>query len=310
MKGIAGKVENPFGEVKATAIVGTEEFIGWVKEQLLDVREWPRKDYPHIKTLQKTIPVEEIAEIVAQDYGVEPQEIVKARSPWREARQVLIEMSYRLHVTKKSLHLKKIIAYQIDLMAKHCSVPEVDLLNSFIGIKDYSAIGLILEIQTVERFLSVKKLASFFGLHPAYKVSGDGVGRRKILFMVTLTAIRSNPLIRSIYLEHIQKGMEKMAAIGLCMHKILRIIYGMLKHNMVFDPEIDRKNREKSYQSRTRANKDKNHRYQDFDAKAPISRRQNSKRKEQKQSHSDNLTKSGIIASAPTITLTDIGDCV
>ena len=101
---IAGKVENPLGEAKASAVLGTEEFIGWVKEQFLDVREWPRKDYPHIKTLQKTIPVEEIAEIVAQDYGVEPQEIVKARSPWREARQVLIEMSYRLHVTKKSLH--------------------------------------------------------------------------------------------------------------------------------------------------------------------------------------------------------------
>ena len=226
-----------------------------------------------------------------------------------------------VETVKQILHLKKTIAYQMDLMAKHCSVPEVDLLKSFIGIKDYSAIGLILEIQTVERFLSVKKLASFFGLHPVYKVSGDGVGRfrmskkgrkepRKILFMVTLTAIRSNPLIRSIYLEHIQKGMEKMAAIGLCMHKTLRIIYGMLKHNMAFDPEIDRKNREKSYQSTTRVNKDKNRRYQDFDAKAPISRRQNSKRKEQKQSHSDNLTKSGIIASAPTITLTDIGDRV
>lgn len=64
VKGIAGKVENPFGEVKATAILSTEEFIGWVKEQFLAVREWPRKDYPHIKTLQKTIPVEEIANLI------------------------------------------------------------------------------------------------------------------------------------------------------------------------------------------------------------------------------------------------------
>ena len=215
-----------------------------------------------------------------------------------------------VETVKQILHLKKIIASQIDLMAKHCSVPEVDLLKSFIGIKDYSAIGLILEIQAAERFPSVKKLASFFGLHPVYKISGDGVGRfrmskkgrkepRKILFMVTLTAIRSNPLIRGIYLEHIQKGMEKMAAIGLCMHKILRIIYGMLKHNMVFNPEIDWKNREKMYQSRISLNKNKTRRYQDFDAKAPISRRQNSKRKEQKQSHSDNNTNNGIIASAP-----------
>jgi len=215
-----------------------------------------------------------------------------------------------VETVKQILHLKKIIASQIDLMAKQCSVPEVDLLKSFIGIKDYSAIGLILEIQAAERFPSVKKLASFFGLHPVYKISGDGVGRfrmskkgrkepRKILFMVALTAIRSNPLIRGIYLEHTQKGMEKMAAIGLCMHKILRVIYGMLKHNMVFNPEIDWKNREKMYQSRTRLNKNKTRRYQDFDAKAPISRRQNSKRKEQKQSHSDNNTNNGIIASAP-----------
>jgi len=35
---------------------------------------------------------------------MELQERVKARSTWREARQVWIEMSYRVHVTKKSLH--------------------------------------------------------------------------------------------------------------------------------------------------------------------------------------------------------------
>lgn len=104
VKGLNGEVENPLGEVKANAILGTERFIGWVKEQFIDVREWPSKDYPYMKALQKTIPVEEIAEVVARDYGVEPQDIVKARSPWREARQMLIETSYRLHVRKKSLH--------------------------------------------------------------------------------------------------------------------------------------------------------------------------------------------------------------
>ena len=84
--------------------------------------------------------------------------------------------------------------------------------------------------------IGIKKIASFFGLHPVFKISGDGAsgfrmskqGRkepRRILFMVALTAIRSNPLIREIYQDRVQQGMEKMAAIGLCMHKILRIIY-------------------------------------------------------------------------------------
>ena len=47
---------------------------------------------------------------------------------------------------------------------------EVELLKTFKGIGDYSAIGLMLEIQAVERFATAKKLASFFGLHPIFKI--------------------------------------------------------------------------------------------------------------------------------------------
>ena len=167
---------------------------------------------------------------------------------------------------KQILHLKKTIASQTKIMAKDCSLPEVDLLKTFSGINELSAIGLMIEIQSVERFSSV---------------------------------IRSNPLIREIYQDRVQKGMEKMAAIGLCMHKILRIIYGMLKHNRAFDPEVDRKNREKMAKGHKKVRQDKNRRYQGFDPKAPISRRQKMKRKEWEQSHSDNNTKSGIIAPIP-----------
>jgi len=211
---------------------------------------------------------------------------------------------------KQILHLKKTINEQAELMVKECSIPEVDILKTFTGISDSSAIGLILEIQAVERFKTVKKLASFFGIHPVYRTSGDGSsgfrmskkGRkepRQILFMVTLTAIRSNPLIRNIYLERTEKGMEKMAAIGLCMHKILRIIYGMLKHGKPFDPQIDLDNRHRTVQTKPADRKDENRRFQDYDSNAPISRRQNKKRLERKQSHSVNDTKFGINAPVP-----------
>ena len=225
-------------------------------------------------------------------------------------------------MVKEILHLREVIATQTATMAKQCSVPEVELLKSFPGINDFSAIGLLLEIQTVKRFSSVKKLASFFGIHPVFKISGDGTGRfrmskkgrkeaRRILFMAALTAIRCNPLIRSIYLHHVEKGMKKMAAIGVCMHKIVRILYGMLKHNRAFNPEIDRRNRGKQFQKRTRIYKDKSRRYQDYDLNAPISGRQNVKRKERKLSHSvDNDTKRGISAPVPDPNLTCIGPCV
>jgi transposase len=211
---------------------------------------------------------------------------------------------------KQIMHLKETIKTQTEIMAKECSVPEVELLKTFIGISDYSAIGLMLNIQSAKRFKTAKKLASFFGLHPQLKISGDGVtvvrmskkGRtepRQILFMVAMTAITKNPLISEIYQEHVSKGMEKMAAIGLCMHKTLRIIYGMLKHNSAFDPEIDLRNREKSIQRRKSRKDNKIRRYQDYDPKAPISRRHKNKRMEQRQSQSDNGAEYGILAPVP-----------
>ena len=39
--------------------------------------------------------------------------------------------------------------------------------------------------------------------------------------------------------------MSKLSAIGAIMHKILRIIYGMLKNNTSFDAQIDYCNRNK-----------------------------------------------------------------
>jgi transposase len=199
---------------------------------------------------------------------------------------------------KQILHLKETIKIQTAIMAKACAVPEVELLKTFIGISDASAIGLILNIQSVKRFKTVKKLAAFFGLHPKLKISGDGVsavrmskeGRaepRQILYMVAMVAITHNPLIRAIYEERVSQGMEKMAAIGLCMHKILRVVYGMLKSNRPFDPEIDRRNRQKPITPRKKR-ENKIRRYQDYDSKAPISRRQKAKRMEQRQSQSDN----------------------
>jgi len=102
-QGLEADIEDPFRAVKGNAILGTEGFISWLMERFLAGREWRSKDYPHVKRLRDSLPVAEIARVVAEEYGVSPREILKARSPWGEARKVLVELSYRLNVTKKSL---------------------------------------------------------------------------------------------------------------------------------------------------------------------------------------------------------------
>ena len=194
------------------------------------------------------------------------------------------------------LHLKNKIDQHKQYMINRCDLPEVKLLESFQGIGTYSAIGLVLNIISVDRFPSAKHLASYFGVHPVYKISGDGKGAfrmskkgrcapRQILYMVARSSIIYNPLIKEVYISHLKRGNTKSSALGVCMHKILRIVFGILKHQKEFDPQIDRQNRNK-----TRIAKKKNtgsnlkRRYQEKSDDAPVSRRQSIKRRKRKQS--------------------------
>jgi transposase len=189
------------------------------------------------------------------------------------------------------------IKSQMQLIERDLTCPEIELLKSFKGISTISAIGLLLEIETIERFPTVKGFSCYFGLHPKFKQSGDKVigvrmskqgskNMRKILFNIAKGAITYNPLIMSVYEKKLSHGMKKMAAIGVCMHKILRIIYGMLKHKQEYNPLIDKLNCEKSKdkkqekQQQENANIEKSRRYQEYDVKAPISRKQTKKRRE------------------------------
>ena len=212
------------------------------------------------------------------------------------------------------LHMRRTISDQTKQLFDQCNLPEIGLLKSFPGISNASAVGLIIEIQTVERFANVKKLASFFGIHPVYKISGDGIGGmkmskqgrkapRQILYMIALSAIQHNPVIRQVYEKHREKGKHKMAALGICMHKILRIVYGMLKHNKPFDPQIDVANQQRCdrIENVSRGNETQR-RFQTYDANAPISRRQRKRRLERERSNSVSDTKFGITAPVPSMT--------
>lgn len=201
------------------------------------------------------------------------------------------------------------IKKQMSLIEKQLKIPEIELLKTFKGIDTTSAIGLMLEIGNIHRFRSSKSISCFFGLHPKFKQSGDKIigvkmskqgskNMRKILFNIAKGAINFNPHIREIYLRKCEEGMEKMAAVGVCMHKILRIIYGMLKHNTAYNPEIDIQNKEHSKEKEQEQKQqeivkiEKHRRYQEFDKKAPISKRQTKKRKELELSQGEITTPS------------------
>ena len=205
-----------------------------------------------------------------------------------------------ISLVKQIISLTKLINKRSKLIADNCQLPEIELLKSFKGIGDYTAIGLMLKIVSIDNFSSTKKLASFFGLHPVWKESGDGTSgmhiskqgsreARALLYNVAFTAIRCNPLIKEIYVRHCNKGMKKIKALVTCMHKTLRIIYGMLKNNEKFNPEKDKANSKKMLDNHLKSKKVniKLRRFQELDSDAPVSNKQYRKRKQQEMSQNE-----------------------
>jgi len=175
----------------------------------------------------------------------------------------------------------------------------VKLLTAIKGIGLDSAVSLVLEIENVDRFASAKKIAAYFGVEPTYKQSGDGLwgthmskrGRsqiRSVLYMVALSAVRYNPMFKQLYARLRAEGMPHKKAAGVVMHKMLRVIYGVLKTGKPFNPEIDQKNQERAAEKQAAANQEpkkktevENRQIQDYLSSAPMSNRNYKKIKKQ-----------------------------
>lgn len=188
------------------------------------------------------------------------------------------------------------------LVSAYQGHPSVQLLCTIPGIGLNSAIAILFEIGHIQRFKSVKGLAAYFGVNPEYKQSGDGQwkthmskkGRklmRAVLFMACFTNLRHDATMKKKYAGILAKGKNHYFAMGVLMHKMLRTIYGVLKSGKAYDPEIDRKNREKALEKQaglkqaemrqTRANLKTKRRYQNLDLdESPVSKRKAKKIKE------------------------------
>lgn len=146
--------------------------------------------------------------------------------------------------------------------------PWVKLLSAIKGIGIDSAVSIVLEIGDINRFADAKKMASYFGVHPRFKQSGDGIwgnhmsktGRgeiRAVLYMISLSAVRYNDLFKKIYANARAKGMKHKAAAGVVMHKMLRVIFGVLKSGKPFDAAVEEKRRKESEEKQAEKKKAK-----------------------------------------------------
>lgn len=190
-------------------------------------------------------------------------------------------------------------------LAQNCTGPETKLLETIKGIGSYSAASIMIQIEDISRFESPKKLIAYFGLHPVLRESGDKKmvsrmskkGRpamRATLYMCAQTAVLHDEHLKEIYASHRAKGKMHKQALGVVMHKLLKIVWGVLSSAMPYDPQIDKENKrkkEKPIQETQHQQIERKRRLQTFDQEAPISRMAHKKRKAHATSQSGETSK-------------------
>lgn len=131
---------------------------------------------------------------------------------------------------------------------KHTDLQKsVRLLRSIDGVGKQVAVAILAEVPQIRTFDRARDVASFAGLTPSLSLSGTSVRRRggmtkegsallrKMLYMAALQAVkRTSNAFHSCYNAFVERGKPKMCALGAIMHKIIRVAFGVIKHDTPF----------------------------------------------------------------------------
>lgn len=131
---------------------------------------------------------------------------------------------------------------------KHTTLQKsVRLLRSIDGVGRQVAVTILAEVPHISAFDRARDVAAFAGLTPSLAQSGTSVRRRgrmtkegsallrKMLYMAALQAVkRTTNAFHPCYQSFVERGKAKMCALGAIMHKIIRVAFGVLKHDTPF----------------------------------------------------------------------------
>jgi len=125
----------------------------------------------------------------------------------------------------------------------------VELLDSIPGIGEKTAFVILGLVGEITRFSDVNQFCAWTGVVASKRESGKSVrGKprmsrkgnaaiRKAMFMPALVAMEHNPVLKKFKDVLKTRNKNGMTIVVAVMHKLLRMVYGVLKNQKPFDPE-------------------------------------------------------------------------
>lgn len=123
------------------------------------------------------------------------------------------------------------------------------LISSIPGIGNWTAAVLLSQLPLIDKNTSARQMAALFGLSPRQRQSGTTLrgpgslsraGRRVIshqLYMPAVVALKHNALIRQWAEQLKQRGKKAKQIISAVIHRLLRIVVGVLKTQTPFQAD-------------------------------------------------------------------------
>ena len=128
---------------------------------------------------------------------------------------------------------------------------EMDILTSMKGIGEKTAVNFLIEVGgDMKQFENHKKVIAMAGLDPALYQSGkiDRKGKiskrgnrhlRRVIWLMTTKVIQFNERFKQYYLRRIKDGLPYKKAVLATAHKLIRVIFAMLRNKTLFDARMN-----------------------------------------------------------------------
>ena len=124
-----------------------------------------------------------------------------------------------------------------------------EILESIPGIGVETSKSFLIELESIEKFSSVKKLSAFIGIDPSFYQSGQvyikgSISRRgnkhlrKTLWYMATSVIKNNKKFKEYYLKKKKEGKKYKQSVIAVANKLLRTIFVLITKQIMFDEEV------------------------------------------------------------------------
>jgi transposase len=161
--------------------------------------------------------------------------------------QILAIWETKLTQTKQHIQTLEV---EIAKLSKDNFDEMIQNIETIVSVGKVTATAIVVATQGLQNCDSAKSLAKFVGLCPTQADSGtsvrkpkhipkSGIGHIKsLLFNCARSALRHNPQIKAFFDKLVAKGKNGKVALTAVMHKLLRIIYGVAKSGLKYQPNF------------------------------------------------------------------------